>query len=113
MNPDAIKEWAMLLSKNNSITTNETNLEKSTIHEHKILPQYFQPIMEGLKTFEIRKITPKHSYRVGDILHLREHTGTIYTGRETWVRITYVLSHTEYVKDGYVVLSIKEFNYHE
>ena len=113
MNLNAIKEWAMLLSKNNLITTNETHLEKPTIHEHKILPQYFQPIVEGLKTFEIRKITPEHLYKVGDILHLKEHTGIIYTGRETWVKITYILSHTEYVKDGYVVLSIKEFNYHD
>ena len=40
------------------------------IHELKILPQYFEKVLDGSKTFELRK--DDRGYEVGDILILKE-----------------------------------------
>lgn len=88
----AIKEW------------NETEklLELSTIHELKILPMYFDAVLDKVKNFEVRK--NDRNYAVGDTLLLREWDGTAFTGRRLLRRVGYILSDPEYVKDGYVVL---------
>lgn len=60
------------------------------IHELKILPQYFEAVQSGLKTFEIRK--NDRDYKVGDTLVLKEYNNEAYTGREirkdVWRRFT-------------------------
>lgn len=58
-------------------------------HELKILPQYFQAVWEGNKTFELRK--NDRDYRVGDTLVLREYSDGEYTGSFLKVIITYIL----------------------
>ncbi len=74
-------------------------------HELKILPEYLGPIIEGTKTFEIRK--NDRNFEVGDLLLLRGWNGEKYTGEETTVEVTYILDYTSgYVLDGYVVMSI-------
>jgi len=78
------------------------------VHELKILPEYFTAILEGFKTFEIRQAD--RDYRVGDILHLKEYDASqtlTYTGRDLYVAVTYILSDYAYVKEGYIVMSIK------
>lgn len=78
------------------------------VHELKILPEYFTAILEGFKTFEIRQ--NDRDYRVGDILHLKEYDASrtlTYTGRDLYAAVTYILSDYAYVKEGYVVMSIK------
>ena len=74
-------------------------------HELKILPEYFEPIVDGKKTFEVRK--DDRQYQVGDILILRETNGHSYTGREVRVVVTYILRDHNYNKDGYCTMSIK------
>jgi hypothetical protein len=39
-------------------------------HELKIWPQYFEPVAQGLKTFEVRK--NDRAYQAGDTVVLRE-----------------------------------------
>ena len=48
-------------------------------HRLKTLPQYYQPIIEGRKPFEIRK-NDRNFYRGDDII-LNEWDGKNYTGR--------------------------------
>ena len=75
------------------------------IHELKILPEYLGAIIEGTKTFEIRK--NDRNFEVGDLLLLRGWNGEKYTGEETTVEVIYMLDDTSrYILDGYVVMSI-------
>jgi hypothetical protein len=60
-------------------------------HELKSWPDFFEPVMSGEKTFELR-VDDRH-FAVGDVLHLREwddRTGK-YTGRSVKKRVTYKL----------------------
>lgn len=59
----------------------------------KILPQYMRPVMQGKKTFELRK--DEDDVQAGDILVLKEWDGEKYTGVETRKRVTYVLRDVE------------------
>lgn len=85
----------------------DTSLRLHTIHEVKTLPEYFWPQVAGFKPFEVR--LDDRGYQVGDILRQREWTPT---GGYTWkvwdCEITYVLRDSEFVKEGYVVLGLKE-----
>lgn len=91
-------------------------------HDLKCWPPFFQAVVDGTKTFELRK-DDRH-YRVGDILLLREWepVGTairargvldplsgVYTGRRHAVRVTYRLLPNEMMPGltaGYTVLAI-------
>lgn len=42
------------------------------IHELKIWPPYYREVVNGVKTFEVRKYD--RDFRVGDILILKEYT---------------------------------------
>ena len=76
-------------------------------HELKILPQYFQRVWDGTKTFELRK--DDRDYQRGDILVLREWDGEKYTGSALCVKVTYILQDAEKygLKDGYVIMGIR------
>ena len=61
------------------------------IHELKSWPDFFTPLFDGKKNFELR-LDDRH-YKVGDVLLLREYddrTGK-YTGREIKRIVTYKL----------------------
>ena len=74
-----------------------------TVHELKQQPRYFDCVVDGSKTFEVRK--NDRDYKVGDYLLLREWSvAGLYSGRETLVKITYILDSPDYCKEGYVVL---------
>lgn len=77
------------------------------IHELKILPEYFNAVLSGEKTFEIRKCD--RPFSKGDLLALNEFdpVHTIYTGNSCLVYVDYILSNADYCKSGYVVMSIK------
>ena len=76
-------------------------------HELKILPQYFQAVWDGVKTFELRK--DDRDYQHGDILVLKEWDGEKYTGSALCVKVTYILQNAERygLESGYVIIGIR------
>ena len=74
------------------------------IHELKILPEYFEAVKTGIKKFECR--INDRDYKVGDILDLKEWDGN-YTSNHLRVKVTYMLSDTQYVKNNNVIMSIE------
>jgi len=60
------------------------------VHELKCWPQYFQALIDGTKTFELR--LNDRNYQVEDVLFLREYDPRIeeYSGRECWKLVTYI-----------------------
>lgn len=75
------------------------------IHELKILPEYFQAVISGEKTFEIRK--NDRPFHKGDLLALNEYDGQYWTGNSCLVYIDYILDNPDYVKKDMVVMAIK------
>ena len=77
------------------------------IHALKIIPPYFEDVLSGVKSFEVR--LADRPYRKGDLLALNEYDEEKqrYTGRSCLVYIDYILSEPEYVKNGYVIMAIK------
>ncbi len=60
------------------------------MHELKILPEFFVPVWNGTKTFELRD--DDRDFNVGDWLDLNEWTEDGgYTGRHVKVRVVYKL----------------------
>jgi hypothetical protein len=78
------------------------------VHQLKCWPEYFGPILDGRKTFEVRK--NDRGFKSGHVLHLREWRpqieGGYYTGRETHVRVLGVYSDLPGVREGHVVMSL-------
>lgn len=77
-------------------------------HKLKILSRYYEAILQGKKTFEVRK--DDRPFNEGDTLVLQEivtPNGLGYTGREMEVDVTYILRDSEYVKGGYCIMGIK------
>ena len=76
-------------------------------HELKIMPEYFNAVVSGVKKFELRRCD--RDYKVKDILVLKEWRNGKFTGRKTRVIIAYILKHAELygLKDGYAILGWK------
>lgn len=73
--------------------------------ELKILPKYFEEVLSGVKTFELRK--NDRNFNTEDILKLREYENGQYTGRVIRRRVTYILHGGCYgLEEGYVILGI-------
>jgi hypothetical protein len=74
-------------------------------HELKILPMHLQYIVDGLKTFELRR--NDRCFKVGDRLKLRGWIDGRYTGSYYAVTVMSMLENFEGLKDGYCILSIR------
>jgi hypothetical protein len=71
------------------------------IHELKTHGSFFQAILKGNKTFEVRKFD--REFEVGDGLLLQDYDpgamrGWRYTGRELLVKVTYLMEFTGVVE---------------
>ena len=77
-----------------------------TIMEHrlKIMPEFFQAVTDGRKTFELRK--DDRGFAVGDRLVLSEWNGSDFTGREFRCVIDYILKDYDGLCPGYAILGI-------
>jgi len=81
---------------------------QKTTHELKSWPEYWSAVVEGRKTFDVRKGNDR-TYRVGDDLLLKEwdHTKKEYTGRETRRTISYVMHGGAWIPDDVWVLGFE------
>ncbi|MFP8645017.1 DUF3850 domain-containing protein [Priestia aryabhattai] len=75
------------------------------LHNLKINKEFFTPVLERVKTFEIRK--NDRGFCVGDKVVLNEwdNEQKEYTGRKTNIEIIYITDYEQ--KDDYVVFSFK------
>ena len=77
------------------------------VHELKIIPKYFNEILQDNKSFEIRR---DRGFKVGDTIVLNEwiEEDKKYTGLNLVKSITYILKDVpQYgLIDGFVILSI-------
>jgi hypothetical protein len=73
-------------------------------HELKILPEYYEAVLNGTKSFELRK--DDRGYKVGDTVRLMEWQDGLYTGRDLVLKIKYILRDCpEYgLMEGYCIL---------
>lgn len=78
-------------------------------HHLKCWPQFFEPIYEGIKTFEIRR--NDRDFQVDDLLILEEwqpdtpYPEGHYTGRTFYAGITYITDFDQ--KERFVVMAFK------
>lgn len=83
------------------------------VHQLKCASNYFEDVITGRKTFEVRK--NDRDFRVGDFIALNELTPHecnekkehLETGKSALFHIHYILDDPEYVKEGYVILGIE------
>lgn len=79
------------------------------IHQLKIKSNYFEDVVSGRKTFEVRK--NDREFHLGDYLALNELAANgIETGRSALFHVIYILDDKNFVKEGYVVLGIEPCN---
>lgn len=82
-------------------------------HVLKTASFYFNSIVDGSKTFEVRK--NDRNFKVGDKLLLQKFDimdgGTTFHGPEWEGEITYILDDPKYCKEGFVIMGIKEKSY--
>lgn len=89
--------------------TRPTERENHIRHVHtlKVWPQYFKPVVEGLKRFEIRK--NDRDYSVGDILVLMEYIENAckYTGNTIALVVTYIFNGGRFgLDEDYIIMGI-------
>jgi ParB family chromosome partitioning protein len=80
------------------------------IHQLKTEKQFFEDILSGDKSFELRH--NDRMFQVGDFLamneiQLTEGEGIKYTGRCCMVEVTYVIQDNRFLQDGFVALGIR------
>lgn len=76
-------------------------------HELKCWPEYFAPLMQRAKSFEIRK--DDRRFMVGDVLFLREWSPVEqrYTGPSITREVVYITTFPDGLRDGYVCMGLR------
>ena len=80
-------------------------------HELRILPEYFNAVLDGRKTFELRR--NDRCFSIGDTLVLKEwdKEKLTLTGRELRCEVTYILKENDQTRKyglmkGFCIMSI-------
>jgi hypothetical protein len=90
-----------------NVLSGEVNQSASvTVHELKTWPVLFDAIINGEKTFEVRK--NDRDFRSGDVVLLREFDPSFngYTGRARYFTIGFVLEKGFGLEEGYCAFSL-------
>jgi hypothetical protein len=74
------------------------------LHSLKVRPEFFEKLLTGEKTFEIR--ANDRGFEVGDTLDLKEWDGDKFTGRWLWRDVLYISSYQQIA--GYIVMALGE-----
>lgn len=74
------------------------------VHRLKIMPEFYQAVIDGRKTFELRK--NDRYFSVGDTLILCEWSEDGFTGREWRCQVSYMLEGYDGLQPGYAILGI-------
>ncbi len=77
-------------------------------HLLKILPEYFEEVVKGTKTFEVRK--NDRGFKIGDVLILAEYSISIqsFTGRVIEKKVTHILKGGSFgINKDFVVMSLQ------
>ncbi|WP_019792344.1 DUF3850 domain-containing protein [Streptococcus sobrinus] len=75
------------------------------IHKIKLSNEFWSDVVNGRKTFELRK--NDRNYQVGDYLLMKEVENSFPTSRECLVEVTYKLENYIGLQDGYCILGIR------
>ena len=80
------------------------------IIELQIWPQYFEEVLSGNKTFEVREKRDR-DFRVGNILLLMcwDPVTKKYDGRSVTKVISYMLDDPSFCLPGHVIMGIKDY----
>lgn len=80
-------------------------------HHLKTWTPFFREVKSGVKPFEVRK--NDRDYQVGDTLILNDFDPDAgrYTGDWTSKQVIYKLDDSRFVKEGYVILGIKDIKF--
>ena len=79
--------------------------EGQKVHQVRMASSYYDDVMTGKKTFELRK--NDRGYNVGHILELMEFQEGRNTGRTIRAEIVYMLEDYTGLEDGYCILGIR------
>lgn len=104
---DIFKAFRRRKSAKGETTPVESVQDLKAVHRLKCWPEYFQAIIDGKKTFELRK--NDRDYRAGDDLLLLEWNPTEanYTGRTCRVNVPYILEGGEFgIPNTHCIMSI-------
>ena len=75
------------------------------VHQIRLAKSYFDDVVNGIKTFELRK--NDRGYKKGDILEMMEFADGKNTGRTVKVLVTYILEDYTGIEDGYCIMATK------
>ena len=75
------------------------------VHQTRLAKPYFDDVVNGIKTFELRK--NDRGYKKGDILEIMEFADGKNTGRMVKVLVTYILEDYTGIEDGYCIMATK------
>lgn len=77
------------------------------IHALKEHCKHFEDLIWGRRTYEVR--FADRPYREGDLLALNEYNPDLdtYTGRSCLVQVTNLWDDPKYVREGYVIMSVR------
>jgi hypothetical protein len=79
---------------------------KGQMHDLKIWPHFFSDVLNGTKTFELRR--NDRNFECGDDLLLREWNPETreYTGREIIKHVAMIVTQSEGLAEGWVILGL-------
>lgn len=77
------------------------------IHELKILEEFFSPVVEGKKTFEVRRKDREFHYNDYLLMRMYDIREMLYKSHYILAKIIYILDNPKYVKEGFIILGIE------
>ena len=78
------------------------------VHKLKTAPEFFNKMVSGHKTFELRRAD--RDYQVGDWLYLEEYENGRYSGNSVIMQVSDIIANVYGLRDGFVLLLIDDIS---